>query len=192
MSNLNDAIQQVYKLSLLPNGWNYGRGRAVRDTTCEWAINVLNLLSTRGVTEFDVAPGRDGTVTVAGTKDGYEVEIQCHESGAYDIYATTQGEELEEQDLAFTKLVEELGGLHWLSTKSSISFIPSVIYAVWDGSQERLSKIPAMDLVFPLFVPNVPMHWGGCADISDDTPERRYVANRQSFGVSESPNYQPA
>ena len=194
MSTLAIAIQKVNALARLPNGWNYGQGRAVRDTTCVRAITVLTTLDRLGISKFDVAPGRDGTATVAGVLDGKEIEIQCRENGRYDLFASGIGTgEVDKDELVFSELIAELGGLNWLPKKSSISFIPGTIYLAWNDSLVKLSKTLRTSLEFPLSASNASGEPAYVyVNTLNDTPEHQYAANRRSFGVLKSQSLQPA
>lgn len=194
MALIEDAKRAIYCLTRLPIGWDYGQGGAVRDSTCARAVTILNELGRLGLSEFDIAPGRDGAITIAATKHEYEVEIQCRETGKYDVYATrAESDPLDDDDLVFSELVAKLGSLPWLSKKSSTSSIPSVIYVVWEDSPANVLKTRLMVPVRQSFASNASVDREGIfANISSNMSELRYAANRQSFGVFESPNYQEA
>ena len=194
MASIDDGFRAIERLSRLPKGWDYGSGGPSTATACVQARNLLTLLRTLGLREFDVVPGKEGAITVAACKDGYELEIQCLGTGRFDLYATARDDMvLDDEDLLFGRLAELLGSLNWLAKRSSILFIPNVIYGQLGGSRASLSRTPPTDQASPSSAQNVLIDQDGLSvSTLNDITEQRYAANRRSFGVSKSPLYQTA
>lgn len=195
MADLIQSLAQIGQFSSLPLGWDYGRGGPSTVATCSRARTILTTLYGLGLRRFDVAPGREGGITVAAIKTvGNVIEIHCDPHGSYDLYVTSDDQDLVDLSrIGFIALLEELRGIAWLSTKSSIWSIPNVICRTWEDSQVSLSRTHQTAPASRLYVCNAPSRGAAASvHIYNNTQEQVSAEILQYFGDSDTRNLQTA
>lgn len=188
MADLIGAHREVEILGSLPEGWDYGSGRPASVSTRAKARTILTTLYGLGLRVFDVAPGKNGGITLGAVKAGDEIEIQCRETDRYGLYVTyNKNHIIDEDNLTYSALIQALGGIPWLSMKSFTWFTQGITCLTWEDSQVKHLRILPMDPGYQSFARSAPQQWGeASAAILVNMPDQAYAANRQFFGDSSS------
>ena len=128
MSTLDATVEKVNSFRKLPVGWDYGADGPASGLAVIGALGILYILKNGGVSDFDSAAGRNGSVTVVGLANGREVELSCRPNGRYDVLFYEDDDCLVYENRTVGQTVELLRGNRWLNEKSSTSCILNGIY----------------------------------------------------------------
>lgn len=69
------AARKLAAFKNLPDGWNYGRGRPIRNDVYEYATILLSYIRDLAISKTDAFPGSDGDVCITAYRFAHYLEI---------------------------------------------------------------------------------------------------------------------
>jgi len=97
-----NSIEKLDSFRNLPDGWNYGSGRAILDHVHELAVSFLEYFEAESV-ETDVFPGTEGSVCIT-TYGHHDIELEIEIDLSITITVTNQSLSINEARLLLRKI----------------------------------------------------------------------------------------
>lgn len=143
MANITDAMRDLDRLLLLPEGWDYGRGGPISKRSHRAGAMLLRVLSQLGADEFDVVPGIGGGATIVSYHGEKSAEIHCRHDGLFDLlHEINDTDEQFSASLSLADLIFALEEFGWQSPRFYASCIRNATFRGSEGTQVSRSGTP--------------------------------------------------
>ncbi len=126
--DVSNTARKLAAFKNLPQGWNYGRGRPIRDDVYVHAESLLSYINELGISNTDAFPGSDGDVCITAYRfDHYlevTVEVDLSISVSHEIEdnedSFVENLSLAEAKKALREAIEKIWGLSDLFTHGTM------------------------------------------------------------------------
>lgn len=118
-------LRQLDGFGALDQGWHFGKGGPISESTIKTAKKLYEALLLNGLTRTEVFPGVDGEILIIGYALDHDVELVCENGGSIRLIHSRNDKEM-----------YECNALDVLSTKKELRGISNKIWNVSDYSAQ--------------------------------------------------------
>lgn len=187
----SNAARKLAAFKNLPNGWNYGRGRPIRNDVYEIATKLLAYINDLAISKTDAFPGSDGDVCITAYRFAHYLEVTVEVDLTISVsYEVNDMEISSKEGMLLDEAKKELrGAAGKIWALSDLSTQPTTMQLKTNSITWHLRN-PQMEPALPLSAWSVLKAPGGTSVTMSGHSTPEYRESPRFFGNSMNQIYQ--